>query len=119
MNEETLMLVEAHSPTRCVSVAADAPKPCRFCGEARQIDIDPGALDVLWAIDADGAVIRDESGQPIDAPAEDIAICKSCDAVAPLKIWNASPEWMAARAASIVAADAEYDDDGVWIGVRQ
>lgn len=113
------MLVEAQNPIRCMSVAADAAKPCRFCGEARQIDIDAGALDVLWAIDVDGAVIRDESGQPIDAPAEDVATCKSCDAVAPLKIWNASPEWMAARAASIAAADAEYDDDGVWIGARQ
>lgn len=113
------MLVEAHSPTRCMSVAADAPKPCRFCGEARLIDIDPGALDVLWAIDADGAVIRDEIGRPIDAPAEDVASCKACDAVAPLKIWNASLIWLEARAASIAAADAEYDDDGVWIGARQ
>ncbi|MGH6979521.1 MAG: hypothetical protein ACRED4_09550 [Brevundimonas sp.] len=96
-----------------------AIQPCRFCGEAHKLQIDEGSIEVLWAISDDGTVLRGPTGQPIDAPHEDHVTCETCDAQAPLKVWNATPAWMKTRAANIAAADAEYDDDGVWIGARQ
>ena len=91
--------------------------PCRFCGETTKLHLDEAALDVLWAIADDASVIRDADGRPVDAAVEDTVSCEGCDAFAPLKIWNATPEWLVARAANIKAADAEYDDDGVWRGM--
>jgi hypothetical protein len=94
-------------------------QPCRFCGEAHKLNIEVGGIEVLWAINADGAVVRDASGQPADAAYDDWVNCQVCDASAPLTIWNATPEWMRKRCESIAAADAEYDDDGRWMGRRQ
>ncbi len=45
--------------------------------------------------------------------------CEGCDAFAPLKIWNATSEWLAARAANIKAAGhAYFHDDGRWYAIE-
>lgn len=114
------MSVTHHEPGLLAQPAATtAVQPCRFCGEPDKLRIDEAALEVLWAIADDATVLRGSTGQPIDAPPEDVVLCEACDATAPLKVWNATPAWMKARAANIAAADAEYNDDGVWTGARQ
>lgn len=111
------MLAETETPAlRSSSCSQTALKPCRFCGETTKLHRDEAALEVLWAIAEDATVIRDAAGKPADAVVEDTVSCEACDAFAPLNIWQATPEWLVARAANIAAADAEYDDDGVWQG---
>jgi hypothetical protein len=36
--------------------------------------------------------------------------------MASVRVWNSTPEFMVTMLANIAAADAEYDDDGVWQG---
>ena len=103
-----------------------ALKPCRFCGETEKLSVDPGVWETLWAIDETGQVIRDEKGQPTTFDEErfadghyvDQVNCQFCEAMMPLRIWNSTPEFMARMRTSIAIADAEYDDDGVWLGPR-
>ena len=100
-----------------------ALKPCRFCGETEKLALDEGAWETQWAVDADGQVIRDPEGRPTEDvdPYRDghhIAqvFCQTCETLASLRMWNSTPEFVAAMLANIAAADAEYDDAGVWQG---
>lgn len=102
-------------------------KPCRWCGEADKLSVAAGVYTALWAIDPQGEVIRDEKGEPTrhDDPRYvaihhlDDVQCDVCDASASRRVWNSTPEFMATMLANIAAADAEYDDDGVWQGRAQ
>lgn len=99
-------------------------KPCRFCGETKKLWIDEGVVEILWALDAAGEVLRGPTGEPTDIRVEserhlhhiDLVRCDVCEAEAPLRVWNSTPEWMGQAVANMKAADAEYDDDGVWQG---
>lgn len=99
--------------------------PCRFCGETEKLTVGEGVWETTWAIDERGEVIRDPSGQPTsdvepyrDGHHIDQVNCGSCEAMLPLRTWNSTPQFMARMLANIAAADAEYDDDGVWHGSR-
>ena len=98
--------------------------PCRFCGETEKLSIDEGAWETTWAIDGEGRVIRDDEGQPTSEDDErfrdhhhiDQVCCQTCETMASVRVWNSTPEFMVTMLANIAAADAEYDDDGVWQG---
>lgn len=99
--------------------------PCRFCGETEKLCLLEGEWETTWAIDENGEVIRDPSGQPTsdvepyrDGHHIDHVNCDSCEVMVPLRVWNSTPEFMARMLANISAADAEYDDAGVWQGRR-
>lgn len=98
--------------------------PCRFCGETEKLTLDEGVWETLWAIDPNGNIMRDAKGQPTSSEDErfignhflDQVHCQVCDTMTSLRVWNATPEFMATMLANIAAADAEYDDDGAWQG---
>lgn len=101
-----------------------ALNPCRVCGEAERLTLEVGGEEMLWALDDDGAVVRDENGCPTDIRNErftdlhvgDLVRCQFCETQGPRRFWNATAEWIASARANIEAADAEYDDDGIWRG---
>lgn len=107
--------------------SSTALKPCRFCGETEKLAVDPGVWETVWAIDESGQVIRDENGCPTNHDDERYADghyinqvnCLTCETLASVRVWNATPEFVALMMANIRAADAEYDDNGVWMGARQ
>lgn len=99
-----------------------ALSPCRSCGEAQYASIDPGAYEVTWPLDDQGRVIRTATGEPSDNPKHlhvDGVCCGRCDVLMPLRLWNATASYLQTMRASIAEADAEYDDDGVWHGLRR
>ena len=101
-----------------------ALNPCRFCGETERLTISEGGfMELRWGIDASGQIRRNERGEPYPDCAEengceDGVSCGVCEALVPLRVWNASADWLAVMRASVLSADAEFDDDGVWLGQR-
>lgn len=102
-----------------------ALQPCRFCGETTRLHISERAfLELSWGLDEHGCVLRDETGQPFAdcAPEngmQDGVSCEVCEALVPLRVWNATPDWLVRMRSNILAADAEFDDDGAWQGPAQ
>lgn len=93
--------------------------PCRFCGETERLTFSERAFEELfWGVDDAGAVRRAKTGEPTCQSSgentDDGVSCDVCGAFVPLRIWNASPDFMSRMRANILAADAEYDDRGVW-----
>ena len=100
-----------------------ALKPCRFCGETLKLTFsDQAFAEQSWGIDNNGNVLRGDDGQPTPdgdpRNSYDGVWCDICGAGAPLHIWNGTPDFLSRMRANIAAADAEYDDDGVWLGPR-
>ncbi len=95
-------------------------RPCRFCGEDKRITFsERGSEENIWGIDPNGQVVRGPTGEPTsegDAHGDDLICCDVCGVWVPARIWNASPAFLALLRANVLAADAEYDDDGVWRG---
>ena len=94
-------------------------QPCRFCGETERLSFSEGAFDELfWGVDDEGIVRRDSTGQPTleqsGENGDDGVSCLVCGAFVPLRVWNASPDFIARMRANILAADAEWDKQGVW-----
>lgn len=95
--------------------------PCRFCGETEKLTTCDGAFpEQSWGVDENAEVLREASGEPYpDGDSRntfDGVWCDLCGAGAPIHVWNASPDFMARMRANIAAADAEFDDAGVWHG---
>ncbi|MFZ2770026.1 MAG: hypothetical protein WAZ50_02795 [Minisyncoccia bacterium] len=99
----------------------DALNPCRFCGERDKLTFSDGAFpEQHWGVDECGQVLRCDDGQPTpDGDPRngfDGVWCDICGAGAPVHVWNGSPDFLTRMRANIFAADAEFDDDGVWLG---
>lgn len=95
--------------------------PCRFCGETEKLTFSDGAFpEQHWGVDDNAEVMREQSGEPYpDCDSRstfDGVWCDICGAGAPIHVWNGSPDFMARMRANIAAADAEYDDAGIWLG---
>lgn len=94
-------------------------KPCRMCGETERLTFSERAFEELfWGVDEAGAVRRDRHGEPTDQTSgentDDGVSCDVCGAFVPLRVWNASPDFLSRMRANILAADAEYDECGAW-----
>ena len=66
-------------------------------------------------------MIRDLNGKPTedvephqDGHHIDQVYCQTCETMTSLRVWNSTPHFMATMLANIRAADAEFDDDGIW-----
>lgn len=113
------MLAEAqHTTFRAQPIALADLKPCRCCGETEHLAVDEGGAEMQFLFDAAVAIVRDAKGEPVDFT-DDMVQCRVCDAWAPAFYWNASPETAAMARLATLAAWDEYDDSGVWMGVRQ
>lgn len=93
-------------------------KPCRCCGEAEHLDIDPMGAEMQFLFDADLNIIRDAKGEPVDFT-DAYVWCRVCDMAGPAFFWNADPEAAAIARRVTLAAWEEYSEDGTWIGARQ
>lgn len=61
--------------------------PCRYCGEAEHLTVNPAYCDESYQVTADFRIIRDAAGEPAIG-SEDFAECLICNATAPVYIWN-------------------------------